>query len=109
MTNFMTLRCRRRCDENTEFSTAMRVRDRALVLINILLIFYCGNFGDENRLQIAKGQFHIQGYLHFYLHVPHSATMTQLFLHFFNPSLRIKKNNALCGDHVCLPVRLSLA
>jgi hypothetical protein len=75
MTDFMTLKFRRRSDENTDSSTAMRVRDRALVLINVLLIFYCGNAGDEKRFQIVNGQIHIQGYLHFYLHAPHSATI----------------------------------
>jgi hypothetical protein len=86
----MTLKFRRRNDENTEGSTAMTVRDSALVLINILLTFYCGNFGDEKRFQTVNGQLHIQGYLPFYLHAPHSATI-QFFFHLFNPSLRIKK------------------
>jgi hypothetical protein len=82
----------------------MTVRDSALVLINVLLTFYCGNFGDEKRFQILNSQLHIQGYLQFYLQAPHSATI-QFFFHFFNPSLRIKRN-ALCGDHMstCPPV-----
>jgi hypothetical protein len=78
MTDFMTLKFRRRSDENTESSTAMRVCDRALVLINILLLFYCGNAGDEKRFQIVNGQLHIQGYLHFYFQATHSATMMKL-------------------------------
>jgi hypothetical protein len=90
MTDFMTLKFRRRNDENTESGTAIRVRGCALVLINLLLISYCGNARDEKRFQIVTGQLQSQGYLHFYLHARHSATMI-LFLHFFNPSLRMKK------------------
>jgi hypothetical protein len=59
MTGFMTLKFRRHSDENTGNSTAMTVRDRALLLINILLIFYFGNAGDEKRFQIVNGQLHI--------------------------------------------------
>jgi hypothetical protein len=100
MTDFMTLKFRRRNDENSESGTAMRVHDRALVLINILLTFYCGNFGDEKRFQIVNGLLHIQGYLHFYLHAPHSATMIQLFLRFLNTSLRIKRECVMWRPHL---------
>jgi hypothetical protein len=75
MADFMTLKFQRRSDENTESRAAMTVRDKAPVVINILLMFYCGNSGDEKRFQIVTGQIHIQGYLHFYLHFRHSATM----------------------------------
>jgi hypothetical protein len=105
MTHFMTLKFRRRSDENAKSSTA--VRYRAVILINILLIFYCGNSGDGRRFQTVNVQRHIQGYMHFYLHAPHSATIIQLFLHFFNPSLRIKKN-ALCGDHASVYLSVCL-
>jgi hypothetical protein len=108
MTDFMTLKFRRRNDKNTGSGTAISVHDRALVLINILQTFYSGNFGDEKRFQIVNGQLHIQGYLRFYFHAPLSATMIQIFLHFVNLSLR-KEKNALRGDHVCLPLRLSVA
>jgi hypothetical protein len=59
--------------------------DGALVSINIVLTFYCGNAGDGNSFQIVNGQHHIQGYLHFYLHAPHSATMIELILHIVDP------------------------
>jgi hypothetical protein len=92
MTDFMMLKFRRSNDENTETSTAMTVRDTAPVLINILLTFYCGSFGEEDRFEFVNGRLHVQGYLNFYLHAPHSATMIQLFLHFINPSLQMKKD-----------------
>jgi hypothetical protein len=95
MTDFKTLKFRRRNYENTESSTAVTVRDRAPVLINILLTFYCGNAGDEKRFQTVNGQVHTR-YLHFYLHAPHSATMIQLFLHFANLSLRMEKECVMC-------------
>jgi hypothetical protein len=46
MTDFMMLKFRRCGDENTESITAMTVHDMAQVLIIILPIFYCVNFGD---------------------------------------------------------------
>jgi len=102
VTDFMKLKFRRLNDENKKTIRTLRLPDKTLVVINILAIFCCGNAGEEKCSQIVNGQNLIQVYLHFYLHAPHSATMIQLFLHFINPSLGIKRRT-----HP--PVRRSLA
>jgi hypothetical protein len=87
----MTLKFRRLNEENRKNIRTLRLPDKTLVVINIALIFSCGNAGQEKCLQILNDQSHIQGYLHFYLHSSHSATITQLFLHFINLSLGTKQ------------------
>jgi hypothetical protein len=68
----------------------MRVPERTLVVINILLMLCCGNADEEKCFQIVNEQNHIQGYLYFYLHAPHSTAIIKLSLHFICPSLGIK-------------------
>jgi len=68
----------------------MRVPERALVVINVVLILYCGNAEEEKCSQIVNGQNHIQGYQYFYLQPQQYPTMIKLSLYFISPLLGIK-------------------
>jgi hypothetical protein len=79
MADFMKLEFRRLNDENKNDIRTLRLPDKTLAAINIVLIFSCGSAGQKKCLQIVSGQSHIEGYLHFCLHSPHSALMIQIF------------------------------
>ena len=81
----MSLKFRRLDDESTKSGGTMRMPDRTLVVINIVLILYCGNADEEKSFQTVNDQNYIQVYLYIYLHNPHSASMIKLFLHFIRP------------------------
>jgi hypothetical protein len=56
----------------------------------------------------VNGQLHIQGYLQFYHHAPHSATMIKLFSHFLSSSIRIKNERVMWRPRLSVAYYLRL-